>query len=108
MNRIMDALPTGGLLPVQGQPKEMVAAGSLVAGIGLFVLSVLVVLAVGFFAGALVMTENVARYVLGKEEEPEAEPALVAPKQTIQNVRPAEDVRTIEDMEIAIGQVEMA
>ena len=99
MNRFMDALPTGGLFSAEGKPKEMIAAGSLVAGVGLFVLSVLVVLAVGFFAGALVMIENVARGILGKEEEePEVEQVrMVMPRQTSM-VMPQ---RTIGEVEMA-------
>ena len=78
MNGIMDLFPKEKLLGVEGAPKEMMAAGSLAAGVGLFVMSFLVILAVGFFAGALVLMEKLARNVLREdEEETEVEPATV-------------------------------
>lgn len=90
MNGTMDAASAGGLLPAEGQPKEMMAAGSLVAGVGLFIVSVIVVLAVGFVAGALVLIENIAGQILGKDQDADVEPArAVMPQQGIAEVEMA-------------------
>jgi hypothetical protein len=68
MNRAMDGSWKERLFPSQSGSSEAMAAGSLAAGVGLFVLSMLMVLAVGFVAGALVLIEKVARNVMRKDD----------------------------------------
>jgi hypothetical protein len=58
------------------------AAGSLVAGIGLFMLSIIMMIAIGFFAGALVLTERIAHQCIGTDCEPPRIPRALLPERT--------------------------
>jgi hypothetical protein len=68
MKRTMDGAWKERLFPSGSGSSEAMAAGSLAAGVGLFVLSMLMVLAVGFVAGALVLIEKVAHNVMRKDD----------------------------------------
>jgi hypothetical protein len=80
MKRLTDGAWKEMLFPADSKPGEIIAAGSLAAAIGLFVTSVLMMLAVGFVAGALVLIEKVARNVLGTGDDPELEVIPVTPR----------------------------
>ena len=86
MKRILNEAWKEAFSPSGSRPGEMMAAGSLIAGIGLFVMSVLMVLAVGFFAGALVLIEKVAQNVMGVGEHQELEVIPVVARRAVRRI----------------------
>lgn len=69
--------PGGSGYGSDGLDEKIMAAGSLVAGIGLFMLSIIMMIAIGFFAGALVLTERIAHQCIGTDCEPRMPRALL-------------------------------
>jgi hypothetical protein len=85
MKRLTDGTWKEMLFPADKGPGEIIAAGSLAAAVGLFVTSVLMMLAVGFVAGALVLIEKVARAVFDTDAHEELEVVPVVPRYARRN-----------------------
>ena len=74
--------PLGGSgYAADGMDEKIMAAGSLVAGIALFMLSMIMMIAIGFFAGALVLTERIAHQCIGPDCDP-PRPRALLPERT--------------------------
>jgi hypothetical protein len=85
----MEILGNSGLLgqsgyDMAGGDEKLMAFGSLVTGIGLFILSMIIIFAIGCFAGAMVLTERLARRCIDDDcEETKVAAALPASAEVV-------------------------
>jgi hypothetical protein len=96
MKWITDGSWKDAFLPAESRPGQAIAVGSLAAGIGLFITSMLVILVVGLVAGALVLIEKVANNVLGDSDRDEIPVAAASAAREETNV-----MEPIREMELA-------
>jgi hypothetical protein len=84
MNEITDRSWKDAFLPKEHRQGEVIAVGSLAAGVGLFITSMLVILVIGLVAGALVLIEKVANNVLVEDDRDEIQVAgAAAPREEV-------------------------